>query len=340
MEQGLHAYYFLTFLPAVWALGISWLAGGRHVPPLVHKYQALSLAFTAFYGLIYLSYYSSAEGLAQVAATELVLGPLYGLLYGLLLWALGRFYAELSQKPFQGPAAWAVGLVALAGPLGSLAGLILGALGAAPGLDPWTGALMAQRAYLQNAYVFVVLGSIAVLSAAVLRDRGLDPWKRRSLIGSGWLLLLALPLFVLDALWPIVQLEWGWLPRGFNLHGLFFASWHLWWGFRWRAWTLAAVEASQNTARPGAAGSSPVPPPLDTAKLLQWGLSTRECEVAALVAGGLSNADIAEELKLGLGTVKNHIYHIFNKSGASSRRELALLAARPQTPGGPDAAQQ
>jgi LuxR family maltose regulon positive regulatory protein len=61
-------------------------------------------------------------------------------------------------------------------------------------------------------------------------------------------------------------------------------------------------------------------------------LTERESEVLRLVAAGLSNAQIADELYLALGTVKSHIHHIYGKLLVSSRtqaveraRELDLL---------------
>ena len=61
-------------------------------------------------------------------------------------------------------------------------------------------------------------------------------------------------------------------------------------------------------------------------------LSEREIEVLELVAAGLSNAEIARELYLSVGTVKAHVHHIFgkllvrNRSQAVARaRELRLL---------------
>lgn len=55
-------------------------------------------------------------------------------------------------------------------------------------------------------------------------------------------------------------------------------------------------------------------------------LSKREEEVARLVAEGLNNHDIAQQLRLSDHTVKNHLFHIFDKLGISSRVELVLYA--------------
>jgi non-specific serine/threonine protein kinase len=52
-------------------------------------------------------------------------------------------------------------------------------------------------------------------------------------------------------------------------------------------------------------------------------LTRREREVAALVAGGLGNREIAEQLFLSKRTVDSHIEHIFGKLGFSSQTQLA-----------------
>jgi DNA-binding NarL/FixJ family response regulator len=53
-------------------------------------------------------------------------------------------------------------------------------------------------------------------------------------------------------------------------------------------------------------------------------LTRRELEVVSLVADGMSNRDISACLKLSEHTVKNHLFHIFEKLGISSRVELVL----------------
>ena len=68
---------------------------------------------------------------------------------------------------------------------------------------------------------------------------------------------------------------------------------------------------------------------------MRWGessdisiLSKREQEVARYVAEGLSNREIARQLKLTEHTVKNYLFRIFNKLGVSSRVELVLYSFR------------
>ncbi|HLJ84664.1 MAG TPA: helix-turn-helix transcriptional regulator, partial [Candidatus Eremiobacteraceae bacterium] len=56
-------------------------------------------------------------------------------------------------------------------------------------------------------------------------------------------------------------------------------------------------------------------------------LSSREHEVANLVAGGLRNAEIAKRLDIRLKTVEKHIASIFEKLEVHSRAKLAALVA-------------
>jgi NarL family two-component system response regulator LiaR len=57
-------------------------------------------------------------------------------------------------------------------------------------------------------------------------------------------------------------------------------------------------------------------------------LTPREQDVLRLVADGLGNAEIAERLFLGLGTVKGHIRDILEKLASSDRTQAAVIALR------------
>ncbi len=53
------------------------------------------------------------------------------------------------------------------------------------------------------------------------------------------------------------------------------------------------------------------------------GLTKREREVAAYVAEGLTNRDIADRLVISDRTVETHVEHIRNKLGVRSRAQVA-----------------
>ena len=57
-------------------------------------------------------------------------------------------------------------------------------------------------------------------------------------------------------------------------------------------------------------------------------LTQRERELLALMARGLTNQDIAEQLRIALPTVKFHITNILSKLGVGNRTEAVLLALK------------
>ncbi len=55
-------------------------------------------------------------------------------------------------------------------------------------------------------------------------------------------------------------------------------------------------------------------------------LTAREADVLQLLQDGRTNAQIANELSIGIETVRTHARNIYRKLGISSRRDLARLA--------------
>lgn len=78
-----------------------------------------------------------------------------------------------------------------------------------------------------------------------------------------------------------------------------------------------------------ARSSSPVetiPPEPPAMPAQDFGLTEREQDVLRLIARGLNNAEIAQQLVVSEATVKTHINHIFAKLGARDRAQALVLA--------------
>ena len=67
-------------------------------------------------------------------------------------------------------------------------------------------------------------------------------------------------------------------------------------------------------------------PAAGAAPELPDGLTRREAEVLALIAGGLTNTEIADRLVVSAATVKSHVNHIFAKAGVRDRAQAVVYA--------------
>ena len=89
-----------------------------------------------------------------------------------------------------------------------------------------------------------------------------------------------------------------------------------------------AIALALGESSPPASGS----PALRSGEI-QPPLTSREQDVAALVAQGMSNSQIAATLVISARTVETHVQHIMDKLGCRTRAQIAAWsAARPQGP--------
>ncbi len=66
--------------------------------------------------------------------------------------------------------------------------------------------------------------------------------------------------------------------------------------------------------------------PDDSAVRFAMSLSTRENEIVKMIAGGLSNKEIARRLNIEVSTTKSHVHNLLSKLGLQSRAQVAYWA--------------
>jgi DNA-binding NarL/FixJ family response regulator len=84
------------------------------------------------------------------------------------------------------------------------------------------------------------------------------------------------------------------------------------------AWTDPARLGAAAAPRPDAGGAHRAPNPL----------TRREHEIVLLIAQGLSNREIADELVISPATAARHVANILAKLGFTSRTQVASWATR------------
>lgn len=94
-----------------------------------------------------------------------------------------------------------------------------------------------------------------------------------------------------------------------------------------------AIETLMNAIEAATAGDLWLPPAVQSVMASDWTaprarLTSREKEIVVLVARGLRNAEIGEQLFISEATVKTHVNNMLRKIGGRARVDLVLYAVR------------
>ena len=192
---------------------------------------------------------------------------------------------------------------------GSLA-ILLGLLGGLKELAPLLWAVSGPGAVLWNANYVALLG-IHIFAAVVLLsglDRIENPWMRS--LTRAFLILLG--VFAPLAAAQLVAQDIPTTPdilRDYPLEQLVYYL-----GFV----VMALLYLSRYFLQPSRSSKFN----LSDDFVRRYGISHRESDIIEMMARGFSNSAIAEKLFISTLTVKNHVYHIYQKTGAENKVQL------------------
>jgi DNA-binding CsgD family transcriptional regulator len=312
---------FLTFLIALATgfLALAWVARRSHhhyspvtealIPPLLHY----NLWVMVWLVLNYVE--GNVLGDLDSASGQLLLAALVWVsMAAALLWAASYLGFTLQAAHSANPEAllrrtrqWAVLLVVGT----ALASLVLWFLGLAPAIRTLS------RGVSSLVFLSVAIFSLGLFFSAHRQYEEASSRNLRLLGAAYSCLFVALTLFVG---WRRVTSQ---VPRNTSLmvhlsleilYNLITVLWiHF---FDRQPLALSSPHEAVVAALPQATAS------------FGFGISKREQEVIQLICRGLTNQEIADTLFISLKTVKDHNYHIFQKTGVRNRVELVQLAQK------------
>ena len=133
---------------------------------------------------------------------------------------------------------------------------------------------------------------------------------------------------VLIAFLQLIQYRFLVLEHAVEIYGaliaLIFAGLGIWLGLRMTRPKETVIVREVLVPAP-AESPPPVSAPFtpDPARMARFGITPREHEILQLIAGGLSNREIAERLSVSENTVKTHAGRLFDKLDARRRTQAS-----------------
>jgi len=121
------------------------------------------------------------------------------------------------------------------------------------------------------------------------------------------------------------------IERSLEIYGgliaLFFASVGIWLGLKLtKKKEMVVIKEVPVEVKVEVPVPSREPFALDQSRLQQLGITARELEILTLIAGGLSNREIAEKLFVSENTVKTHSSRLLDKLSAKRRTQAVQIA--------------
>jgi hypothetical protein len=156
----------------------------------------------------------------------------------------------------------------------------------------------------------VILYSLIILFQGIKRAGG----EFKKILKTAFTLFVVFfPGFIIDGNWNFFQEKLHIIPRSFNFIPLFYLFWN---GF---SVIYAAKYLLQgNEIQFSASEINPV-------FFEFYQISGQERKILFLALSGLGNKEIAKRIHISEGTVKNHMHHVYDKTGIKNRIGLSYL---------------
>jgi DNA-binding CsgD family transcriptional regulator len=294
------AAYILCFAGGVTLIVVSFFASRRLSLPGIRDFALLFSASTLILVAEALKTYEQA--VAADFGSGLTVSGIVLALFGNagMTWYLLSLALQVVRIPSSSRVRILVGLLALA------VGLLGGLREAAPLLWSTTGpaAVLWNVDYLALLGVHVPAAAILLSGFKRIENQWLRPPIRSFLIFLGVFAPLAAAQLVVQDIptspsflreFPLEQLSYY---LGFVIMALFYLA---------RYFMLPSRSTTFD---------------LPEGFVRRFGISHRESDIIEMMARGFSNSAIAEKLYISTLTVKNHVYHIYQKTGAGNKVQL------------------
>lgn len=307
MASWILGFYILFFATGFMGAAALLLLGLRLRSGLIRPLLAFQSLYLVGLGVIVVYFYLSGrpQGIARVGRTALSITAtgINAAVYALVIVLVRRMSPPSARRGGYPAAAEILAATVIAKSVAAVALVASSALGFKGGL-----ALLNAEAWKLGGYV---LSGLAMAAFGAVSRGPLSPDEPPAIK----------PLLRAYGLCAIVFAPMGLIEYAVEKAGIpglpYLSTDHLF----YLAWNAVSMSAAVRLFRPDASGSRLLGSvPAERVRAL--GLSSRETEMALMIARGLANKEIASELGISPATVRTHIYNLYRKAGARSRVEL------------------